>query len=181
MLHCFVVCGYTVEIETRAPVRVWWLRIMHCKEKPRESRQARGQWTMRRTVEGENFPKTKIQLVVTEVLPIAIASRGVVTGKREPRKSAAKYVQHKGVKVDAAPSQLPPEGPLWAKSLRAGARAKAPRAAQLAVAAGSGWWERRGKPPVEAKRRVYRLYLRFKCHNRKEIVRCVFLSMVFLW
>ena len=39
---------------------------------------------------------------------------GVVTGKREPRKSAAKYVQHKGVGLDAAPSQLPPEGPLWA-------------------------------------------------------------------
>jgi hypothetical protein len=63
------------------------------------------------TAEGENFPQTKIQLA-TEVLPIA--SRGVVTGKREPRKSAAKHVQHKGVGLDAAPSQLPPEGPLWA-------------------------------------------------------------------
>jgi hypothetical protein len=86
---------------------------MHCKEKPRESRWARGQWTRRRTAEGEKFHKTKIQLT-TEVLPIAIASRGVVTGKREPRKSAAKHVHHKGVGVDAAPSQLPPEGPLWA-------------------------------------------------------------------
>jgi hypothetical protein len=58
---------------------VWRLRIMHCKEEPRESRQARGQWTRRRTAEGDIFPKTKIQLV-TEVLPIA--SRGMVTGKR---------------------------------------------------------------------------------------------------
>ena len=47
-----------------------------------------------------------------EVLPIATVlprvACGVVTGKREPRKSAAKYVQHKGVGLDAAPSQLPP-------------------------------------------------------------------------
>jgi hypothetical protein len=65
----------------------------------------------------EHFPKTKTQLF-TEILPINVASRGVVTGKREPRKSAAKHVQHKGAGLDAAPSQLPPEGPLWAYSLQ---------------------------------------------------------------